>query len=178
MNTAKIVMLSIFVFNTALGILFLASSHPAMSVQVESHSAEYQTAFFEAAKTYGKVGCGDQPLAEMTARNSLKTGLPARVIAAMASAESTCNPLAVSNRGAIGLTQVMPKIWSKQFDFSKINLFNPEENMAVGTTILSGLVKQYGLKAGLARYYGTGPDAIGLGGAGYAEKVLSLAGKL
>src|ERR1017187_276996 len=97
----------------------------------ESHSAEFQKAFFEAARVYGRAGCGDQELAEMTARESVSTGVPAALIAAQASDESTCNPMAVSNRGAVGLTQIVPKMWSKQFDFTKINLLNPEQNMGV-----------------------------------------------
>lgn len=144
----------------------------------EGHSEEFQKAFYQAARVYGRAGCGDQKLAEMTARYSIRTGLPPQLIAAMAASESSCNAMAISNRGAIGLTQVVPKIWSKQFDFTKINLLNPEDNMQVGTTILSGLVRDHGLKNGLARYYGTGEDGIGLGGAGYADKVLQLAGKL
>jgi soluble lytic murein transglycosylase-like protein len=150
----------------------------AAEVVPETHSPEFQKAFFEASKVYGRAGCGDQALAEMTARRAIATGLPVQVIAAMAATESTCNPLAVSNRGAIGLSQVMPKVWSKEFDFTKINLFNPEENMEVSTTILQRLVKEHGLKNGLLRYYGTGNDGIGLGGAGYADRVLQLAGKL
>jgi hypothetical protein len=149
-----------------------------ISITPEAHSPEFQHEFFQAAQVYGRAGCGDQKLAEMTAKHALDAGLPANLLAAMAASESSCNPQAISNRGAVGLTQVVPKVWNKSFDFSKINLFNPEDNMTVGTSILSKLVKDHGIRNGLARYYGTGPDDIGLGGAGYAEKVLQLAGKL
>jgi soluble lytic murein transglycosylase-like protein len=162
-----------------LAVIFVqVSMSKTVSVQPEAHSAEFQSAFFEAARVYGKAGCGDQKLAEMTARHAVETGLPSQLIAAMAASESGCNPQAISSRGAVGLTQIVPKIWSKEFDFTKINLLNPEQNMQVGTSILSKLVKDHGIKNGLARYYGTGWDDIGLGGAGYAAKVLTLTGKL
>jgi hypothetical protein len=86
--------------------------------------------------------------------------------------------LRLDNRGAIGLTQVVPRQWNKQFDFTKVNLLNPEENMQTGVSILSGLVKQYGIRSGLIHYYGTGSDGVSLGGVGYADKILQLTGKL
>ncbi len=180
-STAKLTSISLVVISLAIGIIYLSQPLPAQAVvpvEHEVHSVEFQHAFFEAAKVYGKAGCGDQALAEMTARHAISSGLPAQLIAAQVAVESTCNPQSVSNKGAIGLTQVVPKMWNKQFDFSKVNLFNPDQNMMVGTAILSELVKQHGLKKGLLRYYGTGNDGIGLGGSGYADKILLLAGKL
>lgn len=181
-GTAKLTIISLIVIVLASGIFYLSRAKPVRSstIQFEQHTSEFQKAFFQASKVYGKAGCGDQALAEMTARHAIDTGLPAPLIAAMAATESGCNPQAISNRGAIGLTQVVPRIWNKDFDFSKINLLNPEENMTVGTTILAKLVKDHGIKTGLYRYYGTGSggDGLGLTGTGYAEKVLQLAGKL
>jgi soluble lytic murein transglycosylase-like protein len=179
-STAKLTSLSLLTICAAVGIMYVSQAKPVQAIPDlhEVHTTEFQRAFFEASKVYGKAGCGDQALAEMTARHAIDTGLPPQLIAAMAVIESYCNPQAISNRGAVGLTQVVPKIWGKQFDFSKINLFNTEDNMTVGTSILSKLVKEHGIRNGLARYYGTGADDIGLGGAGYANKILQLTGKL
>lgn len=166
---------------TILGSLLIYMAKPSIKpivIQPEVHSAEYQTALFQASRVYGRAGCGDQVLAEMTAHDSIDTGVPAQLIAAAAASESTCNPFAISNRGAIGLMQITTKPWSKEFDFMKVNLLNPEENMRVGSTILARLIKQYGVRDALIHYYGTGQDGIGLGGAGYAAKVLQLAGKI
>lgn len=133
----------------------------------------YRQAFFDASRIYGKSGCGDIQLAEMTAENSLKTGVPANVIAAVVSVESSCNPLAISNRGAVGLTQVNVKVQSEKFaQFRTINLFNPKENMQVGTQIMAEMIKQYGLRSGISHYDGVGPEADA-----YVIKVLALAGK-
>jgi soluble lytic murein transglycosylase-like protein len=149
-----------------------------IQVQAETRSPEFERAFFQAAKIYGKAGCGDQQLAEMTAKQAMAKNLPPALVAAVIAAESTCNSMAVSNRGALGLMQVVPKIHGDRYDFSHINLLNPQENIEVGTDILSAYVKQYGIKNGLRHYYGTGDSGIYLDGAGYAERVLALAGKV
>lgn len=143
---------------------------PARGI-VESHTPDYMSAFFDASRVYGKVGCGDIILAEKTAQASIKSGVPANLIAGLIATESTCNPLAVSNKGAIGLMQVVPKTWAKSYDFTKINLFNPDDNMEVGTKILADLIKKFGLKNALAHYYGTGNDGIGGSGDKYSNKV-------
>jgi soluble lytic murein transglycosylase-like protein len=137
------------------------------------NQAEFRKAFFDASRIYGKAGCGDMDLAEMTAKHALRTGLSANLVAAVVAIESSCDPLAISNRGAVGIMQVNVKVQSEKFaQFRTINLFNPEQGMSVGTDILAGMVKTWGLKAGVSHYNGSGPDAEA-----YALKVLALAGK-
>ena len=184
-RAAQLLLRTVLTLSVAGGSLYTAygpkpadAPAPAVQVQQEDRSPEFEKAFFQAAKVYGRAGCGDQQLAEMTAKHALETGLPPAIVAAMIATESTCNPLAVSNRGAVGLTQVVPKVWSKRYDFSKINLLNPEDSLAVGTTILADQVKLYGLRNGLHHYYGMGDSGINLDGSGYAERVLNLAGKV
>lgn len=187
LKAAKLLLQTVMTIGSASGILYTAyvpvktpapAPTPVIQVQPEAHTPEFERAFFQAAKVYGKAGCGDQQLAEMTAKHALATGLPPAIVAATIAAESTCNSMAVSNRGALGLMQVVPKTWNKKYDFSHVNLLNPEDNMTVGTDILSALVKQYGLRNGLHRYYGTGDSGIYLDGSGYAERVMALAGKV
>lgn len=187
MQAAKLLLQTVLTIGTASGLLYTAYvppktpvSAPAVQIQaqVETHSLEFEKAFFQASKVYGKAGCGDQQLAEMTAKQAIETDLPPAVVAAVIASESTCNPMAVSNKGALGLMQVVPKVHQKHYDFSKVNLLNPEENMRVGTAILSTYVKQYGVKQGLRHYYGTGDSGIYLDGSGYADRVLALAGKV
>ena len=142
------------------------------AIQNDYDRLEFRKALFDAARVYGRAGCGDLQLAEMTARSSAKTGLPANVIAALIAVESTCDPLAVSKSGAVGLTQVMPKIWgSKYNNFREKNLLKAEDSMEVGGEILAENIKQFGTRAGIRRYNGAGPDAEL-----YAEKVTQLAG--
>lgn len=172
-----VLILSIAVAVTLAAMFLLMNQRPTPpAVVLEAHSSEFQAAFFKASRVYGRVGCGDQHLAEMTAKRALETGLAPELIAAQVGEESGCNPLAISNRQAVGLMQITTKPWSKQYDFTKINLFNPDDNMRVGTEIMAELVKKYGVKGALIRYYGTGSDGIGLGGAGYAEKIYQISG--
>jgi soluble lytic murein transglycosylase-like protein len=135
---------------------------------------EFRKAFFDAARIYGKAGCGDMSLAEMTAKNSLRAGVPANVLASVVAVESSCNPLAISIKGAVGLTQINVKVYADKYDnFKTVNLFDPEQAMKVGADILRDDIQQYGgLKGGVSHYNGSGPDADA-----YAVKVLGLAGK-
>lgn len=159
-------------------LVFLILALPTATHTAEINSSPYDVpayrqAFFDAARIYGKANCGDIKLAEMTAENSLRTGVPANVVAAIVSVESSCNPLAISNKGAVGLTQVNVKVQSEKFaQFRTINLFNPEENMKVGTQIMAEMIKTYGLRSGISHYDGVGPEADA-----YVIKVMALAGK-
>ncbi len=131
----------------------------------------YRRAFFDAARIYGKAGCGDMSLTEMTASHALQNGVPANVVAAIVAVESSCNPLAISNKGAVGLTQVNVKVQASAYNFSRVNLFNPEENMDTGTKIMASMIRVYG-RSWISHYDGVGPEADM-----YAVKVLALAGK-
>ena len=113
MKTLKLVsvLVSILSFPSA-----ASQSAEKPAVKSEYDQQEFKKAFFDAARVYGRAGCGDVQLAEMTARSSAKTGLPANVIAAEIAVESTCDPLAVSRDGGVGLLQVMPKIWASKFN--------------------------------------------------------------
>ena len=162
-----------------ISVLFTILSFPAVASQSASKPAasEYDSpafrqAFFDASRVYGRAGCGDVRLAEMTSRASIKTGLPANVLAAEIATESTCDPLAVSRDGGVGLLQVMPKVWASKYDnFREKNLLKAEDSMEVGSQILAENVREYGLRAGIRHYNGSGPDAEI-----YATKVMALAG--
>lgn len=155
--------------------LIKGGQKPGETVVTEIHSPEFLAAFYRASRIYGKVGCGDQHLAEATAARALRFHVDAGLIASQIGEESTCNPLAISNKGAVGIMQITPKTFSKIYDFQKINLFNMEDNMDTGVEILSNLIRQYGVKKGLEHYYGTGQDGLGLDQTTYAEKIMKIA---
>jgi len=151
-----------------------AQSRPGTPAPVLSQSADYtnlafQQAFFDAARTYGKKGCGDKALAELTATVALKNQVPANVMAAIVGIESSCNPLA-DNGIAVGIAQVNVLAHKDEYDFSRINLFNARENMEVGAQILAKSLKTWGPRQGVAHYNGIGPKAEQ-----YAADVLTLA---
>ena len=153
--------------------LFVTKTVEQPMPKSEYESLAFRKSFFDAARVYGRAGCGDVQLAELTARSSAKTGLPANVIAAVIAVESACNPLAVSRDGGVGLTQIEVKLWAPRYNnFRDKNLLKQEDSMEVGTEILAENVREFGLHQGIRHYNGFGDDAEA-----YAIKVMALAGK-
>lgn len=139
----------------------------------------FRTAPISVAMVFGRAtGCArcmdaSFDLVSEVADQATAHGVDPRIAAALIAVESGCDSFAVSNRGAIGLAQVMPRIWNGRFDFTKTNLFNRHENLRVGMTILGESIFQYGVVDGLHRYNGLGAG----GDAQYVEKILKLAGR-
>ena len=90
------------------------------------------------------------------------------ILTALIVVESSADSEAVSSKGALGLTQVMPNIWK----YDKETLKNPYKNIEAGSLILSYYVKKYGLKGGLSAY-NSGKKS---GAPRYASEVIRLAG--
>jgi soluble lytic murein transglycosylase-like protein len=111
-------------------------------------------------------GCGTK-FADLVARVAVEEGLNPRVLAGLIFVESSCNPAAVSECGAIGLTQVEPKVWHQ----SRHSLFDPEHNVRTGAHILATMIHQHGLVSGLHHYNGLGNPTQE-----YAMRVLHAAG--
>ena len=70
------------------------------------------------------------------------------LLTALIVVESSANHVAVSDKGAVGLTQVMPHIWRCQ----RNELFNPYKNIEVGSKILKYYVDKHGVEGGLSSY--------------------------
>ncbi|MBW2221987.1 MAG: lytic transglycosylase domain-containing protein, partial [Deltaproteobacteria bacterium] len=62
------------------------------------------------------------------------------LLTALIVVESSANHIAVSKKGAVGLTQVMPRIWQ----INKKELFNPYKNIEVGSEILKYYIDKHG----------------------------------
>lgn len=140
---------------------------------------ERMNAPLEVALVFGRsTGCSnaDPLLIDTVARDAVKVNMPPKVLAATIAVESQCEPYAVSSRGALGLSQVMPKIWKNKFDFETVNLLNPQDNVRVGATIMAGLIHEHGLARGVQLYNGAGVGCETCDG-GYSNKVLALAGR-
>lgn len=115
----------------------------------------------EVAKVFGRDGdCkkADSKLVFMIVDQSDAIGIDSKLVAAVVAKESSCNCFAVSRSGAVGLMQVLIKEHQSEFDFSKVNLFNPKDNLAIGTAILKDYVSKYGLQKGLQHYQGVGKN--------------------
>lgn len=142
------------------------ASAPIIKIEPDE---QMQKAVFSVAKVFGRGGCGDYQLAQKVAKWSLKNQIDPALEASIITVESHCDPLAVSSSHAIGLGQILVKTWSHENDFSKINLFNPDENLDLSTRILHNLLTRYSLRQAVL-HYGTMEDT-------YADKVLGLMGR-
>jgi soluble lytic murein transglycosylase-like protein len=68
--------------------------------------------------------------------------LSPELVEAIARVESDFNPSEVSEKGALGLLQVMPET-GKRFGVPRERLFDPEANLAAGTAYLAWLMERY-----------------------------------
>ena len=140
--------------------------------------SQFRTGPLEAAKVFGRApGCQDVDAEFIYDVNSaaIRTGLDTRIVAATIAIESRCDQFAVSNRGALGLMQPVPRIWKANYDFGDVNLLNRRDNLRVGTEILAQLVSRYGEREGLHHYNGLGTNCPTCD-ASYTSKILILAG--
>ena len=81
-----------------------------------------------------------------------------KLLKALAMQESALNPKAVSDAGAIGLTQLMPgtaRDIARKLGLSKYDLRDPKTNLIFGATYLKGLIEKYNgdLKLALSAYH-------------------------
>jgi soluble lytic murein transglycosylase-like protein len=66
--------------------------------------------------------------------------IPPELIAAFIDVESNWNPRAVSNKGAMGLMQLMPATARR---FGALQPFDPEQNIAAGTRYITMLMWEF-----------------------------------
>ena len=163
---------------------FMLPSEPSVRVQFipvapRLEYSQWRTGPIEVAKVFGRSqGCqeADIGLIQEVSTAANRAGLDPRLVAAEVAVESGCNPMAISQRGAVGLLQVHVKTWHQKYDFATDNLFNTRTNLRVGTQVLAGYIKTYGVHEGVHHYNGMGigcetcPE-------GYSDRVLALAGR-
>ena len=76
-----------------------------------------------------------------------RQGVAADLVRAVIQVESAFNPVAVSNRGAMGLMQLMP---ATALELGVRNPFDPDQNIRGGVTYLKQLLTRYDQKVELA----------------------------
>jgi len=111
--------------------------------------------------------------------------LPEELLHAVMAVESNFNPVAVSQKGAAGLMQLMPNTASEMY---VSDVWSPEQNIYGGARYLRVLANQYkGDMARMLAAYNAGPEAVRRAGDNipdipetreYVRKVLALYGRL
>jgi soluble lytic murein transglycosylase-like protein len=86
---------------------------------------------------------------------------PALAIA-VAKIESDLRSDAVSNKGAIGVMQIMPRTGLLEFGVKRNDLFNPIINIKIGVKFLDQLIKKYKGNIGIALSHYNGGSAVGV----------------
>jgi hypothetical protein len=181
-NVLLLVIVSYASTQMVIGWLRYNQPQPKPSFRLESPRLDYsiqRTAPIEVAKVFGRSqGCQDASLelVNLVAETALKHGVDPRVLAAEVAVESGCNPLAVSAKGAVGLTQVRLSTWKEKYDFEEENPFDEATNLRMGAEILASYIEKYGLREGVHHYNGMGVGCESCA-EGYSDKVLALAGR-
>jgi soluble lytic murein transglycosylase-like protein len=100
----------------------------------------------------------DAGLEPMIARHSDAQNLDPKLVRALIQAESGYNARAVSNKGAIGLMQLMPDTAS---ELKVRNPYDPDQNIRGGTLYLRQMIDHFAGKVELAiAAYNAGPGAV------------------
>jgi soluble lytic murein transglycosylase-like protein len=104
------------------------------------------------------VDLPDANLEPMIARHSDAQNLDPKLVRALIQAESGYNVKAVSNKGAIGLMQLMPDTAS---ELNILNPYDPDQNIRGGTMYLRQMLDHFAGKVELAiAAYNAGPGAV------------------
>lgn len=94
---------------------------------------------------------------------SEKYGVEEAVIYSMINIESHFNKNALSNKGAVGLMQVMPstaEMVAEQLSIEEFDLIFPQENIEIGTAYFASLLKRFeNLETALCAY-NAGPTNV------------------
>ena len=96
-------------------------------------------------------------LAASIASSARKYKLNPQLLAAIVVVESRGNPLAVSERDAIGAMQIHRPTWGEAAEREDLNLFRIEDNIDFGTRILQNYIQRFGVSNGIRRYNGLIP---------------------
>ena len=95
-------------------------------------------------------------------RIELETGVEAELLLSLIREESRFNPEAISPKGAIGLTQLMPFTAEKVLgrDVDGTELMEPELNIEIGAKYLSDLLREFGDPVLALAAYNAGPHRV------------------
>jgi hypothetical protein len=116
--------------------------------------------------TYSNANANDyyskHYIKKLLIENALKSKYVSPSIAlAVARVESNFRPNAVSNKGAVGVMQIMPKTALLVFNVRREKLFIPEINIKLGIKFLDSLIVKYKGNIDIALSHYNGGSAVG-----------------
>jgi membrane-bound lytic murein transglycosylase B len=151
-----------------------------------AHPEPAQQAAAEAAPTAteptfeGSPKLRDTAYADLIAAAAETHGVNPLLVQALIQVESNYKPRARSNKGAMGLMQLMPSVAR---EYKVRNAYDPAANIAAGVKKLKGLIDTWGLELGLAAYNAGEGAVMKFNGIppyretqNYVKKILSIAG--
>ena len=153
---------------------------PGRTVEI-SEVYEKPTAIRRVLPELQTTGGGVAPFAALFTQAAERTGVPARVLAAVASAESGFNPDAVSPAGARGLMQLMPGT-ARELG---VDPMNPASAIDGAARLLAAHLRDFGSLPLALAAYNAGPGAVQRAGGippypetrAYVRKVLTSIGE-
>lgn len=109
---------------------------------------------------------------EMIDDIAVRSGVDPNIVKAIIKEESGGNPSAIGDNGeSIGLMQIQPKHHQKRMEeLGIVSLFDPQENVILGCSILSDLYDKYGNYEDALSVYNSGNTEDGKA---YAERILN-----
>lgn len=109
---------------------------------------------------------------EMIDDIATRSGVDPNIVKAIIKEESGGNPSAIGDNGeSIGLMQIQPKHHKKRMEeLGIVSLFDPQENVILGCSILSDLYDKYGNYEDALSVYNSGNTEDGKA---YAERILN-----
>lgn len=145
----------IFTFRDASGRLVLSNTKPTESTHLKLYtvpgSSEVRSTRFAAPERAAAFN-------DLIIEHARQQGVRQSLVRAVIQVESAFNPRALSEKGAMGLMQLMPDT-ARQLGVR--NPYNPEENVRAGVTYLRQLLDRYGNNEELAlAAYNAGPGAV------------------
>jgi hypothetical protein len=124
-------------------------------VRIEPDEVPYPEEPAAAHEEQAATTVGGETLIEKTAYDPLieqasdRHGVPVRLVKAVIQVESAYQPRARSNKGALGLMQLLPQTARL---YKARNLFDPASNIEAGTRHLKKLLAEFELPLALAAY--------------------------
>lgn len=154
--TPSLAQAQIYSWRDASGRLVLSDKpkEPSAKVYVVSNASAVSGFRVTKAAATQRAALYDGLIVQEAETNSLSPDFVRAVI----QAESAFNPWARSNKGAMGLMQLMPHTAA---EFRVVNAYDPAENIRAGTAYLRNLLDRYDNDPTLAlAAYNAGPTAV------------------